>query len=97
LESSFLLRKRIVDDACWELSACPRGSDLFSKSVVGGPGIIDDARWNCLLVLGEVVFSQRVLLVESSFSVERGSLMMFVGIVHLSSGEEEWSFLKEHC
>jgi len=35
---------------------------------------------NCPLVLGGggVVFSQRVLLVESFFSIERGSLMMLV-------------------
>jgi len=61
--------------------------------------IVDDAHWNCPLVLGGggVVFSQRALLVESSFSVEieRGSLMTLIGIVHLPSGEGESSFLKE--
>jgi len=44
---------------------------------------------NCPLALGEVIFSQRALLAVL------GSLMMLVGIVHLSS--EEWSFLKECC
>jgi len=44
---------------------------------------------NCPLALGEVIFSQRALLAVL------GSLMMLVGIVHLSS--EKWSFLKECC
>jgi len=63
VEFFLLRRERIVDDARWELSACPRGSGLYSKSVVGGilgslmmlVGIVP-------LLLGGAVFSQRALL-----------------------------------